>query len=106
MEEVGHTGKAGLQYEFHRNLQAYATYTRGYKGIGYNMEAGTDFAHQAFGSRRKKLLNNLLAMFPSHSRQQMTRILEKANVPPDARPENLAVTEFHRLYNEIMDVKD
>lgn len=40
------TGKAGLQYEFSRNLQTYATYTRGYKGIGYNMEAGTDFAHQ------------------------------------------------------------
>lgn len=40
------TGKGGLQYEFSRNLQAYATYTRGYKGIGYNMEASTDFAHQ------------------------------------------------------------
>jgi len=40
------TGKGGLQYEFSRNLQAYATYTRGYKGIGYNMEAGTDFARQ------------------------------------------------------------
>ena len=40
------TGKAGLQYEFSRNLQAYATYTRGYKGIGYNMEAATDFANQ------------------------------------------------------------
>jgi iron complex outermembrane receptor protein len=40
------TGKAGLQYEFHRDLQAYATYTRGYKGLGYNMEAATDFANQ------------------------------------------------------------
>lgn len=40
------TGKAGLQYEFSRTLQAYATYTRGYKGIGYNMEAATNFTAQ------------------------------------------------------------
>lgn len=40
------TGKAGLKYEFSRNLQAYGTYTRGYKGIGYNMEATTNFAAQ------------------------------------------------------------
>lgn len=40
------TGKAGLQYEFSRNLQAYGSYTRGYKGIGYNMEAATNFAAQ------------------------------------------------------------
>ena len=40
------TGKAGAQYEFSRNLQTYATYTRGYKGVGYNMEAATDFANQ------------------------------------------------------------
>lgn len=40
------TGKAGLKYEFSRNLQAYGTYTRGYKGIGYNMEAATNFADQ------------------------------------------------------------
>jgi iron complex outermembrane receptor protein len=40
------TGKAGLQYEFSRNLQVYGTYTRGYKGIGYNMEASTNFATQ------------------------------------------------------------
>jgi iron complex outermembrane receptor protein len=40
------TGKAGLKYEFNRNLQAYGSYTRGYKGIGYNMEAATNFATQ------------------------------------------------------------
>lgn len=40
------TGKVGLQYEFSRRLQAYATYTRGYKGIGYNMEAATNFTAQ------------------------------------------------------------
>jgi iron complex outermembrane receptor protein len=40
------TGKVGLQYEFSRQVQAYGTYTRGYKGIGYNMEAGTNFTIQ------------------------------------------------------------
>lgn len=40
------TGKAGLQYEFSRNLQAYATYTRGYKGQGYEMEISADLANQ------------------------------------------------------------
>lgn len=40
------TGKAGAQYEFSRYAQVYATYTRGYKGQGYNMEAGTNFATQ------------------------------------------------------------
>lgn len=39
------TGKAGLQYEFNRNAQAYATYTRGYKG----QSLGTEF-NQTFGN--------------------------------------------------------
>nr|AGU10875.1 TonB dependent receptor [uncultured organism] len=41
------TGKAGLQYEFNRNLQTYATYTRGYKGLGYEMEIGGNLAAQS-----------------------------------------------------------
>lgn len=41
------TGKAGLQYEFSRNAQAYATYTRGYKGLGYEMEIAADLANQS-----------------------------------------------------------
>jgi iron complex outermembrane receptor protein len=40
------TGKAGLQYEFSRNVQAYGSYTRGYKGIGFNTEIATNFATQ------------------------------------------------------------
>lgn len=40
------TGKAGLQYEFSRNAQIYGSYTRGYKGLGYDMEIGTDLANQ------------------------------------------------------------
>ncbi|MDO7835765.1 TonB-dependent receptor [Sphingobium sp. HBC34] len=40
------TGKAGLQYEFSRNAQLYASYTRGYKGLGYEMEISGDLANQ------------------------------------------------------------
>ncbi len=45
-DDTSVTGKLGLQYEFSRRLQAYGAYTRGYKGIGYNMEAVTNFARQ------------------------------------------------------------
>jgi iron complex outermembrane receptor protein len=41
------SGKGGLQYEFSRNSQAYATYTRGYKGLGFNTEIAADWGHQA-----------------------------------------------------------
>ncbi|MBC2665410.1 TonB-dependent receptor [Novosphingobium flavum] len=40
------TGKAGLQYEFNRNAQVYASYTRGYKGLGFEMEIGADLENQ------------------------------------------------------------
>jgi 16S rRNA A1518/A1519 N6-dimethyltransferase RsmA/KsgA/DIM1 with predicted DNA glycosylase/AP lyase activity len=61
----------------------------------------TDFVHHAFGSPRKKLVNNLIHMFPALPREQLLGDLEKASVPLDARPENLSVAEFHRLYNQI-----
>ena len=61
----------------------------------------TDFVHTAFGSRRKKLINNLIQMFPHENRDQLTNHITRAGIPTDARPENLSVTEFHRLYNQI-----
>lgn len=45
-DDTAVTGKAGLQYEFSRDLQVYGTYTRGYKGLGYEMEIGGDLANQ------------------------------------------------------------
>lgn len=45
-DDTAVTGKAGLQYEFNRNAQVYASYTRGYKGLGYEMEIGADLANQ------------------------------------------------------------
>lgn len=41
------TGKVGAQYEFSRDAQVYATYTRGYKGLGIGTEVAADFANQA-----------------------------------------------------------
>jgi iron complex outermembrane receptor protein len=38
------TGKFGGKYEFSRRAQIYATYTRGYKGIGLDTELTTNFA--------------------------------------------------------------
>jgi iron complex outermembrane receptor protein len=40
------SGKAGLQYEFSRNAQVYATYTRGFKGAGFNASPTTNYATQ------------------------------------------------------------
>ncbi len=40
------TGKAGVKYEFGRDAQVYASYTRGYKGLGFNTEMASDFATQ------------------------------------------------------------
>jgi iron complex outermembrane receptor protein len=39
------TGKAGAKYEFSHDAQAYATYTRGYKGQGADTEITVNFAN-------------------------------------------------------------
>jgi iron complex outermembrane receptor protein len=39
------TGKAGAKYEFNHEAQAYATYTRGYKGQGADTEITVNFAN-------------------------------------------------------------
>lgn len=41
------TGKAAVQYQFSRRAQSYASYTRGYKGLGFDTEITADFANQA-----------------------------------------------------------
>ena len=45
-DDVAVTGKGGLQYEFSRQAQVYATYTRGYKGLGFDTEITANFAAQ------------------------------------------------------------
>ena len=59
----------------------------------------TDFVHHAFASRRKKLVNNLLPMFGSLGRDEILRRLIEAGIRENARPEDLSVAEFLRVYN-------
>jgi 16S rRNA (adenine1518-N6/adenine1519-N6)-dimethyltransferase len=61
----------------------------------------TDFVQQAFGSKRKKLVNNLLRMFPSLNRAQILAAIGKAGVGIDARPEELSGADFLRVYNQF-----
>ena len=61
----------------------------------------TDFVHKAFGSRRKKLVNNLLGMFGFLGREELARRLKNAGISVDARPEELSVAEFLRVYNQL-----
>src|SRR5262249_12389264 len=61
----------------------------------------TDFVHQAFSSRRKKLVNNLLGMFASLDRAEVLHRLTQAGVEPNVRPEQLSVAEFLRVYNQF-----
>jgi 16S rRNA (adenine1518-N6/adenine1519-N6)-dimethyltransferase len=61
----------------------------------------TDFIHEAFGSRRKKLLNNLVRMFPRRSREELLEHLRSAGVSTEARPENLSLQEYIRLFRRL-----
>jgi 16S rRNA (adenine1518-N6/adenine1519-N6)-dimethyltransferase len=62
----------------------------------------TDFVQRAFGGRRKKLINNLLHMYRGKSRQELLSLLQRVGVPPDARPEELSVEDFQRVYNRLL----
>jgi 16S rRNA (adenine1518-N6/adenine1519-N6)-dimethyltransferase len=61
----------------------------------------TDFVHRAFGARRKKLVNNLLVMFPDLSRDLFSDVLRNAGIPDNVRPENLSVEQLQNVYNRI-----
>ena len=61
----------------------------------------TDFVHRTFSSRRKKLANNLLHMFPSLEREEVLQRIGKAGIETDVRPEALSVDEFLRVYNQF-----
>ena len=61
----------------------------------------TGFVHKAFSSRRKKLANNLHSMFGFLSRELILHRLESAAINPNARPEELSVAEFLRVYNQF-----
>lgn len=61
--------------------------------------AFTNFVHHAFSSRRKKLVNNLGAILPTHSKESLAELLRDCGIPIDARAETLSVEDFLRVYN-------
>jgi len=62
--------------------------------------AFTDFVHRAFASRRKKLVNNLGAILPGRTKDDLTDILRRAGLSIDVRAETLTIDEFLRVYNQ------
>jgi len=62
--------------------------------------AFTDFVHHAFALRRKKLVNNLGAILPGRTKDDLTDILRRAGISIDARAETLTIEEFLRVYNQ------
>jgi 16S rRNA (adenine1518-N6/adenine1519-N6)-dimethyltransferase len=64
-------------------------------------QAFTDFVHRTFSSRRKKLVNNLLQIFPSMKRDDILARMVKAGIEANARPEALTVEQFLRVYNQF-----
>ncbi len=64
-------------------------------------DAFTDFVHEAFSSRRKTLANNLRAISPTIGREQILKCLTLAGISAGARPEELTVDEFLRVYNQL-----
>jgi 16S rRNA (adenine1518-N6/adenine1519-N6)-dimethyltransferase len=54
----------------------------------------------AFRMRRKKLINNLIG-WRDLSRDEVTRLLDKADIGPNARAEELGVRDFARLLELI-----
>jgi 16S rRNA (adenine1518-N6/adenine1519-N6)-dimethyltransferase len=64
--------------------------------------AFTDFVHHAFTSRRKKLVNNLGAILPGRTKDDLTDILRRAGISIDVRAETLTIEEFLRVYNQTL----
>lgn len=64
--------------------------------------AFTDFVLRAFGSRRKKLVNNLGAILPSYTKEGLVELLVNSGIPADARAETLSVEDFLRMYNRTL----
>jgi hypothetical protein len=46
-------------------------------------------------------VNNLLGMFGSLEREEVLRRMRDAGISVDARPEELSVAEFLRVYNQL-----
>ena len=56
------------------------------------------FVQGIFGRRRKKVINNVNAMYPERNRAALRELLERLDIPADARPEDLSIPVLLRLY--------
>jgi 16S rRNA (adenine1518-N6/adenine1519-N6)-dimethyltransferase len=72
-----------------------------WKGGVPNAEEFTDFIHRAFGSRRKKLINNLVTICPGRSREEISSAMRAAGLSLDARAETLTLEQFLGVYNQL-----
>jgi 16S rRNA (adenine1518-N6/adenine1519-N6)-dimethyltransferase len=61
----------------------------------------TAFVHRVFGSRRKKLVNNLMHVYPERTRESLLETMQRASIPADVRPENLSVNDYLGLFAAI-----
>lgn len=59
------------------------------------------FVRNAFASRRKKLVNNLGNMLPAIGRRRLMELLETAGIDGNARPEELSLDEFLRVFAAV-----
>lgn len=69
-----------------------------------NVPDATDlivFVRKAFGSRRKKLINNLGPIVDNKNRSELLEIFQKVNIRSDARPGDLSVDEYVELFKAL-----
>jgi len=59
------------------------------------------FVTRAFSSRRKKLVNNLLPMYPGRSRKALEDVLRLSDIDVGARPESLTPSQFFALWTSL-----
>ncbi len=55
----------------------------------------------SFAQRRKTLLNGLTAGFPALGRERLSAAIEAAGLPPGVRGEQLSLSDFARLSDEL-----
>jgi 16S rRNA (adenine1518-N6/adenine1519-N6)-dimethyltransferase len=70
-------------------------------GVPYHADF-TDFVQRVFSSRRKKLANNLLQLYAGLERHEVLERIGRAGVDDNARPEELSVAAFMRVYNQFI----
>lgn len=59
-----------------------------------------DFIRRAFGSKRKKLVNNLTTMYP-RTRGELEEEMRALDIDPTVRPERLSSSQFFALWEAL-----